>query len=219
LAQTIINTYLALEQRDLFREIKTQIGIASQVAQVAGAANVLQGLASGSAGSTSNDTCTGLGAMSYDGNKLFRTIGECIIAPDGSAVNRKLESYRKFEAAHQAVANYLALLKDTEARRHTVLDGIKATTEAIQKAPDLVSVQKLQAIASTQIAALNAIDGERSTALGAVLVQSLDNTTDESKQEQARKEERSVDFQAASKQFAQFLTPIEARPRASAPSL
>ena len=55
---------------------------------------------------------------------------------------------------------------------------------------------------------MNAIDGERSVALGTVLVQSLDNNTDEAKQEQAFKEEGAADFSVASAQFTRFLTPV-----------
>lgn len=206
LAQTILNTYLAQDELDIHRSIKNRLGDASSVKQVAGAAQVLQSLAGGGAGSSA--TCTGTGAMSYSGNNLYRVIGEQIVAPDGTTIDRNPNSYRKFDAAHQATARFLSVIQETESRRQAVLDGIKATTEAVQKAGNLAEVQKLQAVASSQIAALNAIDGERSVALGAVLVQSLDNNTDEAKQEQAFKEEGAADFSVASTQFARFLTPV-----------
>jgi hypothetical protein len=219
LQQTIANTYLAHRSLDVDRGIERntdetarRLGDAGRVGQLAGAANVLQSLSPATTGpSPAGVPGTGLDAMTYDGNKLFRTIGSCITAPDGSTVNRNGESYRKFEAAHQTAANYLAVLKDTETRRQAVLDGLKATTEAVQQAPDLATVQKLQAVVTAQVAALNAIDGERMAALGGALVQSLDNNTDDAKQEQARKEDRGVDFQTASTQFARFLTPLSAR--------
>lgn len=220
LAQTLINTYIAQEQQQTLngigqssREIERRIGDAGRIGTVSGAANVLQSL---SASGTPNQGA-GSPAAGSTCNELFRTIGDHIVAPDGTAVSRNANSYRKFNAAHQSAASYQAVLADTEARRQAVLEGIKATTEAVQKASDLATVQKLQAVASAQIAALSAIDGERSAALGTVLVQNLDNNTDDDKQEQARREERSVDLHSATKQFAQFLTPLGSR-RASASS-
>lgn len=206
LAQTLIMTYLAQDELDIHRSIRNRLGDASSVKQVAGAAGVLQSLSGGAAGSSA--VCTGMGAMSYSGNNLYRVIGEQIVAPDGTVMSRNPNSYRKFDAAHQATTRFLSVIQETESRRQAVLDGIKATTEAVQKAGNLAEVQKLQAVASSQIAALNAIDGERSVALGTVLVQSLDNNTDEAKQEQAFKEEGAADFAVASAQFTRFLTPV-----------
>ena len=222
LAQTLINTYIAQEQQQTLngigqssREIERRLGDAGRSGPVSGAANVLQSLSASGTSTPGKDVGSPIAGSTC--NELFRTIGDHIVAPDGTAVSRNADSYRKFNAAHQSAASYQAVLADTEARRQAVLEGIKATTEAVQKAPDLATVQKLQAVASAQIAALSAIDGERSAALGTVLVQNLDNNTDDDKQEQARREERSVDLHSATKQFAQFLTPLGSR-RASASS-
>jgi hypothetical protein len=204
LAQTILNTYLAQDQLDIYKSMNSRLGDASTLKQVAGAANVLQGLQSSAASLDSATTCAGTGAMLYSGNNLYHVIGE-----------RNPASYRKFDAAHQSAARFLTVVQDTEPRRKAVLDGIKATTEAVQKAQNHAEVLKLQAVASAQIAALNAIDGERSIALGAVLAQSLDNNTDQAKQELALKEEKAADFSAATTQFARFLTPV--RPTVTIP--
>jgi len=206
LAQTLINTYLAQDEMDIHRSIKNRLGDASSVKQVAGAAGVLQSLSSGAASSSA--PCTGMGAMTYSGNNLYRVIGEQIVAPDGTVISRNPDSYKKFDAAHQSTARFLAVVQGTESRRQAVLGGIKATTEAVQKAQNLAEAQKLQVVASAQIAALNAIDGERSVALGAVLAQSLDNNTDQAKQEQALKEEGAADFSIATTEFARFLAPV-----------
>lgn len=209
LAQTVLNWYAAKEGLDVNQSMNRRLGDAAAVKQVAGAANVLQGLnASGSSPGSTTTTCTGVGAMLYSGNNTYRVIGERFTAPDGTTIDRNPDAYRKFDAAHQSTARFLAVVQETEPRRKAVLDGIKATTEAVQKAQNLAEVQKLQAVASAQIAALNAIDGERSVALGAVLVQSLDNNTDQDKQEQALKEEEAADFSAATTQFARFLAPV-----------
>jgi hypothetical protein len=210
LAQTLINTYIARDQLDIARSVASRLGDAAILKQVPGAAAVLQSLRSASteASSDSSKPCTGLGALSYDGNKLYQIIGESMTAPDGTVVKRQAETYKKFEAAHQTVNRYLEVIRETDARRSALLQGIKSTTEAIQTADSLAEVQKLQAIAATQVAALNSIEGARATALGAVVVQSLDNSTDQSKQERARAEERSVDFQTASASLARFLTPM-----------
>jgi hypothetical protein len=215
LAQTILNTYLAQDQLDIYKSMNSRLGDASTLKQVAGAANVLQGLQSSAASLDSATTCAGTGAMLYSGNNLYHVIGERFTAPDGVTIDRNPASYRKFDAAHQSAARFLTVVQDTEPRRKAVLDGIKATTEAVQKAQNHAEVLKLQAVASAQIAALNAIDGERSIALGAVLAQSLDNNTDQAKQELALKEEKAADFSAATTQFARFLTPV--RPTVTIP--
>src|SRR5689334_10478221 len=109
LAQTLINTYLAHDQLDVARRVMTQLGDAASLKMVPGAAAVLQSLRSSSTAlpGDSSVPCTGKGALSYDGNKIYRLIGESMTAPDGTIVERKAETYKKFEAAHQTVSRYL----------------------------------------------------------------------------------------------------------------
>ena len=206
LAQTILNTYLARDQVDSAKLMINHLGNAASVKTVAGAQSVLQAMAQNSGASLAEvqASCTGLGTLN-GGNQLYRPITGSITTPDGTTLQRRGDSYRKFEAAHQTAANYLRVISETESRRNTVLDGIKATTDAVQRAQSIAEVQKLNVIASAQIAALNAIDGQRSTALGDVLVQALNNNTDAAKQEQARVEDRAVDFKIRLRQVCRLI--------------
>ena len=124
----------------------------------------------------------------------------------GTVVERRADEYRKYESAHQNVAHYLSVLKETEGRRRALLQGIKDTSEAITSAKNIAEVSKLQGVAATQIAALSAIDGERAAALGSVMARSLANDTDTALQEKARTESRSIEMQFATKNFS-FVDP------------
>lgn len=209
LAETVLHTALQQDQLSLSRSVVNRLGDAAHVQQVPGAAAVLQSLGtSTSDGSASTSPCTGQGAMTYDGGQVYHAIGEFVTTPDGSTVLRQLDRYKPFEAAHRTTAQYLSVVRETEARRTALLQGIRQTTVAIQGAKDLAEVQKLQAVASTQVAALNAIDGERASALGAALVQSLDNNADAAKQTEARQEDRAVEAQVGFVRAQAFLTPV-----------
>lgn len=207
-AQTIINTHIANEQADSMRKISTRLGDASQVKNLPGSEAVSQSLATTdpSKAPSWDISYTGQGALNYDGNKLYATVGDRIVNPDGSYVDRRADQYRKYESAHQNVAHYLSVLKETESRRGTLLQAIKETSEAITVAKNIAEVTKLQVVAATQIAALSAIDGERAAALGSVMARSLANDTDTSLQEKARAESRSVEMQFATKKFSGFLS-------------
>lgn len=220
LAQTLINTTIAYQQADSIRQISTRIGDAAQVKNLPGSQAVGQSIANAdpSKAPSWDITYTGQGALNYDGNKLYATVGDQIVNPDGTIVERRAEEYRKYESAHQNVAHYLNVLKETEARRGTLLKGIKETSEAISAAKNLAEVSKLQGVAATQIAALSAIDGERAAALGSVMARSLANDTDTALQAKARSESRSVEMQFATKKFSGFLSlPLQINSGASAP--
>ncbi|MBK7999672.1 MAG: hypothetical protein IPK15_13385 [Verrucomicrobia bacterium] len=209
LAETVLHTTLQRDHLTLSRDVINRLGNAAGLQQVPGAAAVLQSLGNSSAERSSSTTpCTGYGALAYDGGQVYRAIGEFVTAPDGSTVQRQLDRYKPFEAAQRTTAQYLAVVRETEERRTALLQGIRQTTEAIQTAKDLAEVQKLQAVASTQVAALNAIDGERASALGAALVQSLDNNADAARQTEARREDRAVEAQAGFARAQTFLTPV-----------
>ena len=218
LAQTVINTYVAYEQSESIRKVATRIGDASLVKDLPGAQAVSQSLAKTdpSKAPSWDITYTGQGALNYDGNKLYATVGDRIVNPDGTVVERRADEYRKYESAHQNVAHYLSVLKETEGRRSALLQGIKDTSEAITSAKNIAEVSKLQGVAATQIAALSAIDGERAAALGSVMARSLANDTDTALQEKARTESRSIEMQFASKKFSGFLSlPVSSGPGTS----
>lgn len=207
LAQTLINTYIAKKQADDLSKISKRIGDASQVKDLPGSQAVGQSIVNqdSSQPPSWDITYTGQGALNYDGNNLYTSVGNQIVNPDGTVVDRRAEEYRKYESAHQNVAHYLSVLKETESRRAILLQGIKETSEAIASAKNLAEAAKLQGVAATQIAALSSIDGERAAALGSVMARSLANDTDTALQAKARTESRSVELQFATKKFSEFL--------------
>ena len=122
-----------------------------------------------------------------------------------------LEVIRAEELAH------FDLLRD-------MIESLGADPTALTPSADLASVastgilhviddprtslkQSLEAILIAQSAELAAIDRERDASLARLLAQRIENETDRERQEQARLEERIVDFQNASEKLGQFLKP------------
>ena len=149
----------------------------------------------------------GTAALAYDGNGLYKVIGQNITTSDGAQVIRQVDDYKKFDAIAQATSTLEEVMKDTEGRRQQVRDQIRSTTDQLKNAQTLAEVQKLQGVLNAQSAELGAIDRVREAALNHVVVQMVENETDAAKQEQARKEERVVDFQSAQQKLGQFLIP------------
>lgn len=218
LAQSILNMYVAQDQlRVAENELLTttkllkQVGNPATIQHVVGAQGVLQAIQSTIPGTTLSEIqagCTGVATLSNDGNGIYRPVNEMISAPDGSWISRQPERYKPSDAVDRTAAFCQAINNDTEARRATLLQQIKATTEQVQRAQTLAEIEKLQVVASAQNAALSSIEAERLTALTTVLVQEIQNRSDEKRQQQAQKENNAVDFHFASKQTANFLTPF-----------
>ena len=98
-------------------------------------------------------------------------------------------------------------MHDTEERRQALRGQIKTTVAQLQSAETTAEVQKLQGVLTAHQAELAAIDRERDAALGRVLVVGIENQTDAARQEQARRDERRVDFRTASEKLGTLLTP------------
>jgi hypothetical protein len=77
----------------------------------------------------------------------------------------------------------------------------------LQTATTMAEVAKLTGVLNAQNAELAAIDREREAPLSRVLMQHIENQTDDARQALARREERVADFRAAAEKLATFLTP------------
>lgn len=208
--QTVINTLLVSNQLEHTTLIVDRMGDPAAIREVIGANGIIAGIVQAGTGQTLDQlqmSVSGTAAFWYDGNGLYRVIQDSIATPDGKFVKRAADGYKKYDAVNLTTTDFKAVHDDTETRRLMLLNEIKATTEQTVNATTDAEVQKLQAIAASQATLLGAIDRERDAALGRVAVQDIENRNDEAKQQQARKEERIIDFKEASGRFTQFLSP------------
>ena len=209
LAQAIQQVQLTTEQlKQLTTEVR-RLGDPASFLPV-GANQIIESLTQHGVGKTWDELrnfADGHAAMLYDGDGLYRPVGQTITAADGNQVARPIEDYKKFDAIAQATSTLEAVMKDTEARRQRVRDEVKSTTEQLRVAQTVSQIQKLQGVLNAQAAELAAIDREREGALNHVLAQKVENDTDATRQAQARQEERIVDFQSAQQRLMQFLVP------------
>ena len=209
IAQAIQQVSLATEE---LKQITTEVNRLGNPAVIhpPGAGQIIESLGLRGVGQTLEQLQTaarGELALRYDGYGLYHAVGEVITTSDGQQFKRPAEDYRKFDAITRTKAALADVLRDTEQRRQTVRDQIKTTTVRLDAATTVSEIQKLHAVLSAQSAELAAIDREREAALSSVLVQFIENQTDQARQAQARHEERVVDFQTATDKIANWLTP------------
>ena len=176
---------------DLARRLQTQL----QQMGVGRTLDEVQAAASGSA------------ALAYDGNGLYRPPGAIILTSDGRQTPRLVENYRKFDAVTQAKTTLEDVMRDTEERRQYLRRQLQQSLDQLRAAPTMAEVAKLSGVIMAQSTELAAIDREREAPLSRVLMQHIENQTDEARQTVARREERATDFRAASEKLATFLTP------------
>lgn len=205
LAQTILNTYLAQDQLKTFESLRDQWGDPSVVRQVAGAAGLLRSLpakAPTPPAEYGQSQC-----FVYDGNGLYRPIHGEFRGLGGAAIQRDSKRYGAFAALEGSAAACRTIQNETEARRASLLEAIRATTEQVQRAKTIAEVNKLQVIAAAQTAALSDVNAERLAGITQVLLQDIENRANEAKQQVAGTEERTHDFAEGSKKVSRFLTP------------
>jgi hypothetical protein len=208
LAQTIENVRLATET---LAQLKTQVERLGDPATIIppGGTDLIASLGVTGLGQTLDELqsmASGVEAVWYSGNGLYRAVGEVVTLADGQEIPRATEDYRKFDAITRAKANQEEVLADTEQRRQELRRQISDTVARGQVAPTVAEMMKLQLLATAQSAELSAIDREGDVALSRVLVQQVENLNDQARQQEARLEERAADFRNATEQLARFLT-------------
>jgi hypothetical protein len=133
--------------------------------------------------------------MTSDGGGLFHPIEAQFRTPEGAVVVRRESTYRPVAAVQDATANYLAVSKDTTARRATIKAEIATASEAIKTAAKTdAEVQKLTAVVAALNAALAGTDQELHQAAASVLVQDAANRADERRQGAAKLEQKRAEF-------------------------
>ena len=150
---------------------------------------------------------SGSASLAYDGNGLYRPPGAIILTSDGRQTPRIFDKYRKFDAVTQAKNTLEDVMRDTEERRQHLRQQLQLTLDQLRAAPTMAEVAKLSGVLSAQSTELAAIDHEREAPLSRVLMQHIENQTDDARQALARREERAADFRAAAEKLATFLTP------------
>lgn len=209
LAQAQEQVALALQQLNQLKTELERLGDPAAVgAKMAPALMQSLGLTGvGQTGFELRTSATGTAGVAYDGDGLYVPPGEVIVTSDGQQFERRLEPYKKFDAVTRGRAALENVMHDTEERRQQLRGQIKTTVSQLQDAKTVAEVQKLQGVLTAQNAELAAIDRERDAALGRILVQGIENQTDAARQEQARQDERIVEFRAASEKLGRWLVP------------
>jgi len=219
LGQVIQEVKVATEQLEQLTLQVKRLGDPAKI-KPPSAREVIRSLGKTGVGVTLDDLqsmANGFGGVTYAGQGLYQPVGEQILTADGKAFGRPVETYRKFDAITQSRMAMEAVMADTEKRRQALRTQITATVAALLVAPTMAEVQKLQAVLEAQSAELAAIDREREAALARLVAQRIENETDLERQEQARIEERIVDFQTASEKLGKFLKPDTSPVRIPAP--
>lgn len=219
LGQVVENVRLATEQLEQLRLQVERMGDPEAVPMDSATA-VRRSLAIEGVGKTLEELraeADGAKALRYDGSGLYRPPGEWIETEDGQRYGRATEPYRQFDALTRAKTSAEDVIRQTDDRRKELRRQIDATVRQLQSADTLAEIEKLQGVLIAQNSEIGAIDREREAALGRVVVQQVENESDASKQEKARREERVVDFRRASERLAQFLTPDTAPVRVPDP--
>jgi hypothetical protein len=137
---------------------------------------------------------SGVRAMTSDGGGLFHPVEAQFRTPEGAVVVRRERTYRPVAAVQDATANYLAVSKDTTARRATIKAEIATASEGIKAAKTDAEVQKLTAVLAGLHAALAGTDQELHQAAASVLVQDAANRADERRQGAAKLEQKRAEF-------------------------
>jgi len=209
LAQVIEDVRLATEQLNLLKTEVERLGNPAAIRPV-GAVEVIQSLGVIGLGKTLDELqglADGNAGLFYSANGLYRPVGDTITTDDGQTHARPAGDYRKYDAVTLAKSVLEDVLRDTETRRENIRGQIARTTSQLQAAETVAEVQKLQAVLNALGTDLAAIDRERDAAMQRVFTQHIENQTDAARQEQAHREERTVDFRAASEKLGRFLTP------------
>lgn len=152
-------------------------------------------------------SATGTAGVQYDGDGLYLPPGETILTSDGQEFQRRIESYKKFDAVTRGRAALEQVMEDTTERLQQLRGQMKASVAQTESSTTMAEVQKLQCVITAQSADLASIDRERDAALGAIIVAGIENQADAARQEESRLEERIVDFRTSSDKFARLMTP------------
>jgi len=209
LAKVIEDVQVATEQLNQLKLQVERLGNPAAFSPAA-AGELMRSLANTGVGKTLDELrarANGATSLSYDGNGLYRAPGTVITTADGKNFDRPVIPYRKFDAVNRAKATLEDVMRDTEERRQQLRQQIKTTVSQLQSADTVAAVQKISGLLLAQNSELAAIDREREAALSRLLAQKIENETDAARQEQARREERAVDFRSATDKLGSFLIP------------
>ena len=197
-----------------------QAGNPAAIQQLAGFAQLSQSLATAVPGiplDLLQNTASGANAFTYTGNGLYRPVLDHVLTPTGVLVPRSELDYRKFDALALVTSNFKEVQMEVDSRAGELRQQVRETISHVLRATTQAEVHKLQAVLASQGAQLASLEREREAALARVLVQDIENRTDQLRQQQARVEDRAAAFQSAQGRLGTFLTPSSAPMRIPAP--
>ena len=190
-------------------------GDPEQLLHIVGADQLINSLQQSGVGQTLGELqhlASGVGALRYNANGLYQSLGETFTTPGGVELPRAEELYRKFAASQRTTQNFESVYDDVSQRRKVLKGRIAETTQQLQASTTDAETQKLNGVLSGYNAELAATDKEVDQAMAESLVLDIQNREDREKQEQARKEERMAEFSEAMRSYSQTFRINDAPP-------
>lgn len=207
-AQVVENLLTAKNQLDQLQTQVKRLGDPAAVKELAGLAPVLQGLGRGGLkekGESLQQSLSTTMALWDGGDKIYRTVGERIVLPDGQEVLRRIEDYTKFANLVNSLMDFKSVHEDTDLRRQTILKELEQTATRLRSAPTMAEVEKLQAVIQAQQTILDAVDRERDAAFQRLTAADLANKADDMRQQNARREDKAAGLFHGAIQLQRFL--------------
>lgn len=141
-------------------------------------------------------------ALTYNDNGLYATVGASFQTPQGQAVQRPADQYKKYAAINDTANNYAAVADSAAQRRAAIKQQIAQTTQQLQSATTDAEVQKLQGVLTSLNGDLASTDDEVNQAATTAMIQDIQNRNDQQKQQQALSEQQNAEFHEALNNYA-----------------
>ena len=138
---------------------------------------------------------------------IYRIVDETFLTRDGKSASRDTAAYRPFAAISGAAANHDAVAQNVKERRERLRAAMRETVVKIAQAGTSTEVQKLQGVLSAQMAELETADKELDFATSKVLVQDIENRSEQARQAAARIEEQAAEMSATINGLGETLRP------------
>ena len=226
-----MNAQIAIEHRieeilklvKLIQEMKTTkdwLGNAAQFLHLAGLDELYASLQNEEVGLSRVEIATAattLDGTSYDGNGVYKPVGEIFQSRGGEFITRP-DVFKPEAAIFGAARDYDAVHEDVSARRAALRAGIQKTVGQLQAATTHAEVIKATGVLTAQSAELAATDHEETHAAEKVAVTAHEKEADAARMEKAKEQEQAVEFHEALQKFIKMLRPPSFVPESNLPA-
>ncbi len=225
------NAQIAIEHRieeilklvKLIEELKTTkdwLGNAAEVLDLAGLDELYASFQNEGVGLSRVEiaaAATTLDGTTYDGNGLYKPVGEIFQSRSGEFITRP-DVFKPEAAIFGAVRDHDAVQEDVKARRAELRSGMQKTVAQIQMGTTHVEVLKANGMLTAQNAEVQATHWEETHAAEKVVVMAHEKEADKDRKEKAKEQEQAVEFHEALQKFIKMLRPPSFVPEPALPA-